>query len=90
MYLSFLREIHFNNFLVLVANVLSDAVLVCSPLYVLRRLRLPDNQKRLIFTCFMGSALVSLACIVTAVFQFVPTSELTGEIRVILGYLEVS
>jgi hypothetical protein len=39
----------------------------------------------------MGSALVSLACIVTTVFQFVPTSwEPTAEIRIILGYLEVS
>lgn len=80
-----------NNFLILVANLLSDFLLVFSPLYVLRRLRLPENQRRLIFSCLMGSALVSLACIVTTVFQFVPTSwEPTVEIRVIIGYLEVS
>jgi len=38
----------------------------------------------------MGSALMSLACIVTTVFQFVPTRKTTIEIRVILGYLEGS
>ena len=74
----------------LVANLLSDAVLVFSPLYVLRRLRLPDNQRRLIFSCFMGSAFVSLACIMTAVFQFVQAPwNANGQIRVILGYIEV-
>jgi len=78
-------------FFLLSANLFSDFLLVFSPLYVLRRLRLPDSQRRLIFSCFMGSALVSLACIVTTVFQFVPTSRKgTGEIRIILGYLEGS
>jgi len=73
------------------ANLLSDVVLVFSPLYVLRRLRLPDNQRRLIFSCFMGSAFMSLACIITAVFQFVQTpGNTTGQVRVLFGYIEAS
>jgi len=73
------------------SNLFSDVLLVFSPLYVLRRLRLPENQRRLIFFCFMGSALMSLACIVTTAFQFVPSSwKTTIEIRIVLGYLEGS
>ena len=89
--LFFWPEILYNNFLILIANLLSDILLVFSPLYVLRRLRLPDNQRRLILSCFMGSALVSLACVVTTIFQFVPLSwDATAEIRVALGYIEVT
>ncbi|KAF8806897.1 hypothetical protein BYT27DRAFT_7101075 [Phlegmacium glaucopus] len=74
------------------ANILSDALLVFSPLYTLRRLRLPDEERRLIYFCFTGSALMSMSCIATTVFLFAPETwePARGNIRVILGYLEGS
>ena len=76
------------TFVILAANLFADVLLVCSPLYALRRLRLPKDQRRLIFACFAGSALMSLACITTTVFQFLSLS--WKEMRIISGYLEVS
>ncbi|KAF9472860.1 hypothetical protein BDN70DRAFT_997964 [Pholiota conissans] len=74
----------------IVVNVLGDILLVCSPIYTLRRVKLPQNQRRLIFTCIAGSTLMSLAGFATSVFQIAPTSWEPGRgfIRVLLGYLE--
>jgi hypothetical protein len=74
---------------VFVANLFADFLLVFSPLYALRRLRLPTHERRLIFACFAGSAFMSLACITTTVFQFLPAPQ-WAELRIITAYLEVS
>ncbi|PPQ64361.1 hypothetical protein CVT24_008430 [Panaeolus cyanescens] len=75
-----------------VSNVVADVLLVISPLYKLRHIRLPDNERRLIFVCINGSLLMSCACVATSVFQLAPvTWEPTrGVVRIFMGYLEVS
>jgi hypothetical protein len=75
----------------LLANVVGDILLVCSPIYKLRRVKLPQIQRRLIFTCIAGSSLMSLSCFATSAFQIGPASWEPGRgfIKILLGYLEV-
>ncbi|KAF8202342.1 hypothetical protein BJ912DRAFT_920716 [Pholiota molesta] len=72
------------------ANVVGDILLVCSPIYKLRRVKLPQIQRRLIFTCIAGSTLMSLSCFATSAFQIGPASWEPGRgfIKILLGYLE--
>ncbi|KAF9038552.1 hypothetical protein BJ165DRAFT_397175 [Panaeolus papilionaceus] len=75
-----------------VSNVVADVLLVISPLYKLRHIRLPDKERRLIFVCIAGSLLMSCACVATSVFQLAPvTWEPTrGVMRIFMGYLEAA
>lgn len=75
----------------ILANVVGDLLLVCSPIYKLRRVKLPQSQRRLIFTCIAGSTFMSLSCFATSAFQIGPVSWEPGRgfIRILLGYFEV-
>ncbi|KAF8662797.1 hypothetical protein AX16_001081 [Volvariella volvacea WC 439] len=54
----------------LVTDVVSDALLIIVPLNMLRRVRLPKGQQRLLLALFSSSVFSSLAGVVYAVFVF--------------------
>ncbi|KAF8879483.1 hypothetical protein BD779DRAFT_1649423 [Infundibulicybe gibba] len=58
----------------LCANLISDALLILTPLRMLWRIKLPDEQRRLILAGFAASVWVSIAAGVCFVFLFGPDS----------------
>lgn len=73
------------------ARITADLLLVAIPLRMLWRVRLPQQQRRLVLAGFTASTLSTLATVVSSVFQFSPISR--GRPRMVLiimtGNLEV-
>ncbi|KJA23503.1 hypothetical protein HYPSUDRAFT_184904 [Hypholoma sublateritium FD-334 SS-4] len=73
-----------------VANLVSDLLLVATPLYKLWRVNLPKRQRRLILGGFTASIMTTIPTIGCVVFQFAPASwePARQDIRVKLSFFE--
>ncbi|TFK39316.1 hypothetical protein BDQ12DRAFT_76913 [Crucibulum laeve] len=62
----------------LVADVIADILLIASPFYMLWRVRLPTNQRRLVLTLFSASILTLASVILFAGLTFSPLMQGPG------------
>ncbi|KAH9480746.1 hypothetical protein JR316_0007346 [Psilocybe cubensis] len=64
------KGIPINGLVGVLADILADTVLFLAPLFVLRRVKLPARERRMILAAFSGSVLTLLAAVVFGVFWY--------------------
>ncbi|TFK39726.1 hypothetical protein BDQ12DRAFT_508492 [Crucibulum laeve] len=74
------------------ANIFSDLLLFCLPLYALCRAGPSKNQRRLLLTCLIATSLTAFITIGRVVFDFAPNTwePARGDLRVRITHLEAA